>query len=96
MAGAHAVELHTGTYCDAWGRPEAERELTRLREAAAAARGMGLAVHAGHGLNVRNVAAVARIPEIEELNIGHFLIAYSVLVGIDTAVRDMLAAMSPQ
>jgi pyridoxine 5-phosphate synthase len=88
-AGAHAVELHTGTYCDVWGKPETEREFARLCEAASAARNLGLAVHAGHGLNVRNVAAVARIPEVEELNIGHSLIGRAIFVGLQNAVAEM-------
>jgi pyridoxine 5-phosphate synthase len=87
--GAHAVELHTGAYCEAWGSPAAEGELARLVEAAALASGAGLAVHAGHGLNVRNVGAVARIPEVEELNIGHALVGRALFVGLEKAVREM-------
>jgi len=88
-AGAHAVELHTGAYCEAWGTPAAEAELARLRAAATQARGAGLAVHAGHGLNVRNVAPVVRIPEVEELNIGHALVGRAIFIGLERAVREM-------
>jgi pyridoxine 5-phosphate synthase len=88
-AGAQAVELHTGAYCEAWGGSQAEAELGRLRRAAARGRELGLAVHAGHGLNVRNVGAVARIPEVEELNIGHALVGRALFVGLERAVREM-------
>ena len=86
---AHAVELHTGTYCQAWGTPGAEVELGRLREFSAVAKRLGFAVHAGHGLNVRNVGPVARIPEVEELNIGHALIGRAIFIGLDRAVAEM-------
>ncbi len=88
-AGAQAVELHTGAFCEAWGGEAAERELARLRHAAALAAGLGLAVHAGHGLNVRNVGPVARIPEVEELNIGHALVGRAIFLGLERAVREM-------
>ncbi|MEW6488760.1 MAG: pyridoxine 5'-phosphate synthase [Thermodesulfobacteriota bacterium] len=88
-AGAQAVELHTGAFCEAWGGEGAEGELARLRRAAAVGRELGLAVHAGHGLNVRNVGAVARIPEVEELNIGHALVGRALFVGLERAVREM-------
>jgi pyridoxine 5-phosphate synthase len=86
--GAHAVEIHTGTYCNA---SAAARETARQAVAAAAvlARTLGLEVHGGHGLNYENVLPVARIPEIVELNIGHSIIARAVIVGIDAAVREM-------
>lgn len=89
--GAQAVELHTGAFCEAWGGPEADGELARLRDAAALARRLGLAVHAGHGLNVRNVGPVARIPEVEELNIGHALVGRAIFVGLQAAVAEMKA-----
>ncbi|MFU8857605.1 MAG: pyridoxine 5'-phosphate synthase [Deferrisomatales bacterium] len=88
-AGAAAVELHTGAYCEAWGGSRSEEELGRLQRAAALARGQGLAVHAGHGLNVRNVGPVARIPEVEELNIGHALVGRAIFLGLERAVREM-------
>ena len=87
--GAAAVELHTGAYCEAWGSPGAQGELERLRRAATRAAGLGLAVHAGHGLNVRNVGPVARIPEVEELNIGHSIVGRAIFVGLRRAVAEM-------
>lgn len=88
-AGALAVELHTGAFCGAWGSGKAEEERIRLRRAASLAREVGLAVHAGHGLNVRNVGPVSRIPEVEELNIGHALVGRAIFVGLERAVREM-------
>ena len=87
----HAVELHTGDYAEAKGdRPE---ELARLEVAAALAAEHGLMVVAGHGLDYGNVRAVAAIPEVEELNIGHALIARAVLVGLERAVAEMIDAI---
>lgn len=98
--GADFVELHTGAYANAgWklGRAsvgEAGRELERLARAAAEARKLGLRVNAGHGLDYRNVRAVAAIPEIEELNIGFAIVARAVFVGLDRAVREMRRAIA--
>lgn len=89
--GVAAIELHTGRYAHD-SRPAAA-PLGALRAAAVAARRAGLAVHAGHGLTVRNVGPVAAIPEIEELNIGHSIVSMSVFTGIGDAVRAMLDAM---
>jgi pyridoxine 5-phosphate synthase len=89
QTGAHAVELHTGAYCEAWGSTRERSELERLCAAATRARGAGLAVHAGHGLTVRNVGAVARIPEVEELNIGHAIVGRAIFVGLRRAVEEM-------
>jgi len=86
--GVDAIELHTGEYANAVGVERAE-QLERLARASEAARGLGLAVHAGHGLTYENVAPVAAISEIEELNIGHSIISRSVFTGIERAVRDM-------
>lgn len=89
-------EINTDLYTraaesgDADGR---DRELERVREAARRGAGHGLAVYAGHGLTTENVGPVAALPEVEELNIGHWLVARSVLVGMGGAVREMLAAM---
>jgi pyridoxine 5-phosphate synthase len=91
-AGAHAVELHTGSWCDAC-EGEAERELARIAAAAREAARLGLEVAAGHGLHYRNVGPIAAIPEIVELNIGHAIVAHAVLVGMERAVREMKAAM---
>ena len=87
--GADAVELHTGEYANARTPEGAAAQLGRLRDAAMAAREAGLAVHAGHGLTYENVAPVAAIPEVEELNIGHSIVSRSIFVGIERAVREM-------
>jgi len=91
-AGAPVVELHTGAYADASGSAIAT-ELERIRSAAQRASGMGLRVHAGHGLNYHNVSAVAAIPEIVELNIGHAVVAQAVFDGLAGAVAKMKALM---
>jgi pyridoxine 5-phosphate synthase len=88
--GADAVELHTGRYAHAPGQGPA---LDAIRDAAALGASLGLAVHAGHGLTTANVGAVAAVPEIEELNIGHHVISRAIFVGLDTAVRELRAAM---
>ncbi len=84
----HAVELHTGEYARAAGAGR-DAELERLRRGAALAASLGLRVHAGHGLTYENVAPVARIGEIEELNIGHSVVSRAVLIGMERAVREM-------
>src|SRR5207302_3263844 len=89
---AHAVELHTGRYCDARGEARA-RELQRLAEAAHAAQKLGLRVAAGHGLDYANVGPVAALREITELNIGYAIVCRAVLVGMERAVLDMKALM---
>ncbi|HTU68499.1 MAG TPA: pyridoxine 5'-phosphate synthase [Steroidobacteraceae bacterium] len=91
--GAPVIELHTGTYADATGAAQA-RELERLNAAAKRAAGLGIEVHAGHGLTYHNVQPVAAIPEIVELNIGHCIIARAIFSGLDAAVRDMKALMT--
>jgi pyridoxine 5-phosphate synthase len=88
--GADAVELHTGEYANA-ERAGRSGQLERLRRAAEHAREVGLAVHAGHGLTYENVAPVAAIEPIEELNIGHSIVSRAVLVGMERAVREMKA-----
>jgi pyridoxine 5-phosphate synthase len=88
-AEAQAVEFHTGRYCDARLAADRRRELSRLLDACKAAAKLGLTVAAGHGLNYQNVLPVAAIPEIEELNIGHSIVARAVLVGFERAVREM-------
>jgi pyridoxine 5-phosphate synthase len=92
-AGAEAIELHTGTYADAPEGNTRDAELRRLATAATFAHESGLTVHAGHGLQLDNVHAVAAIPEIVELNIGHSIIANSIATGLTQAVRDMKQAM---
>jgi pyridoxine 5-phosphate synthase len=86
---AQAVEIHTGRFCDAQVPAERRRELARIVDAAKAAAKLGMQVAAGHGLNYENVLPVAAIPEIEEFNIGHSIVARAVLVGMERAVRDM-------
>lgn len=88
--GAHAVEFHTGQYAHSGG---SAATLKALSECATLAAELGLSVHAGHGLTVGNVAPVAAISEIEELNIGHSIVSRSVFVGLPAAVREMRAAM---
>lgn len=85
---ADAVELHTGEYANTRGQERVD-QLGRLRRAAASAAALGLAVHAGHGLTYENVAPVAAIPELEELNIGHSIVSRAVLVGMERAVQEM-------
>ncbi len=87
--GADGVELHTGTYANAGSKDEREAELEKIKASASLASELGLKVHAGHGLDYRNVQAVREIPEIEEFAIGFSIIARSVYVGIDMAVREM-------
>jgi pyridoxine 5-phosphate synthase len=90
--GAPVVELHTGAYADAQGA-EQSRELQRLQKAAAHAAGLGLIVNAGHGLHYHNVQAIAVIPQIVELNIGHAIVARALLDGMAGAVREMKRLM---
>lgn len=83
-----AVELHTGRYANAWR--DDSGTLQQLRDAAAHARDLGLAVHAGHGLTYQNVAPVARIEAIEEFNIGHSIVSRAIMTGIGAAVAEMV------
>lgn len=91
--GAPVIELHTGKYADADGLPERRLELERIRLAALHGHAQGLQVNAGHGLHYHNVQDIAAIPEIVELNIGHSVIAESVFIGLDAAVRNMKQLM---
>ncbi|TVR05777.1 MAG: pyridoxine 5'-phosphate synthase [Salinarimonadaceae bacterium] len=94
--GAPVVELHTGTYAEAWlagDEAGVARELDRLRRAAAHGASIGLEIHAGHGLTTQNVRPVAAIPQVVELNIGHFLMGEAIFVGLERAIADMRAAM---
>ncbi len=88
-SGAPVIELHTGAYADAHSHDAAQAELRRLEDAAYFASELGLVVNAGHGLNIHNVAPVARILPIRELNIGHALIAQAVFLGLPAAIRQM-------
>ena len=94
--GAPRVELHTGDYCNAWrGLPtsESQKELARIERSAVRGAELGLHVAAGHGLDYGNVGDVAAIAQIEELNIGHAIVARAVLVGMERAVREMREAI---
>jgi pyridoxine 5-phosphate synthase len=86
---ADSIEINTGAYSELTDSAKVEEELVRIREAAKQAAKLGLRVFAGHGLNFDNVKAIAAIPEIEELNIGHFLVAQSVYIGMEEAVKKM-------
>lgn len=95
-AGAQVIELHVGAYCEFFtnGQTTArDTELRRLFSAAALAHELGLEVHAGHGLNFNNVGPIAAIPEVVELNIGHFLIGEAVFIGLEAAIREMRRQM---
>ncbi len=92
-AGADIIELHTGIYSNAITAAERDFELRRLREAAEIAAEAGLRVTAGHGLDYRNVRPICQIPNMEEISIGHAIIARAVFVGMDQAVKQMIAAM---
>jgi pyridoxine 5-phosphate synthase len=94
--GAHVVELHTGAYCDAVRDRDhdlAHAKLEALRRAADQAAQLGLEVHAGHGIDFETVGPVAAIPQVMELNIGHFLVGEAIFVGLDAAIRRMRALM---
>jgi pyridoxine 5-phosphate synthase len=95
-AGAHVVELHTGAYCDAVRADDVDRAaaiLDRLSKGAIEARRLGLEVHAGHGIDYATVTPVAAIPQVAELNIGHFLIGEAIFVGLPEAIRRMRQLM---
>jgi pyridoxine 5-phosphate synthase len=94
---APVIELHTGTYCEAWasgGKAAAQRELQRLAKAAQAAAAQGIEVHAGHGLDFETAAHLAALPEVRELNIGHFLVGEALFTGLAEAIIRMRAAMA--
>jgi pyridoxine 5-phosphate synthase len=94
--GAPVIEIHTGAWCEALiddHRDAATREFERIRAAASLASGLGLEVHAGHGLDFASAETIAALPEIVELNIGHFLIGEAVFVGLEHAIRRMRDAM---
>ena len=91
-AGAPVIEIHTGKFADSRGAEQA-KELSRIQEATAHALSLGLVVNAGHGLNIHNVHDIAAIPGIEELNIGHAIVAHAIFVGWEYAVREMKTLM---
>jgi pyridoxine 5-phosphate synthase len=90
---APMIEINTGRYTEAWRKGSWSAELEKVATAAKAARKIGLTVLAGHGLNYRNIDGIARIEEIEELNIGHSIVARAALVGLESAVKEMIALM---
>lgn len=90
---APKIEINTGKFADAWQGGPWQQELEKIATAARAAKKLGLGVLAGHGLTYRNIDAIATVPEIEELNIGHSIISRAALVGLDAAVREMAALM---
>lgn len=91
--GADAVELHTGQYADASDESTQHRELRRVAGGATSAKDLGLLVNAGHGLTLDNVERIARLPEINELNIGHSIVARAIFVGMEQACREMKERM---
>jgi pyridoxine 5-phosphate synthase len=94
--GAPVVELHTGAWCDAREHGESDRaahEFARLRAAAQQTEKLGIECHAGHGLDYGTAQMIAALPQVVELNIGHFLVAESIFVGLDAAIKKMRAAM---
>ena len=96
QAGAAVVELHTGAYCDfhaVGNHPAAEEELLRIARSGRFAAELGLEVHAGHGLSYETVSPVAALPEVAELNIGHFLIGEAVFLGLGPAIAEMRRLM---
>ncbi|MCX7210829.1 MAG: pyridoxine 5'-phosphate synthase [Burkholderiales bacterium] len=92
-AGAPVIELHTGRYADAHNQAEQAKEFQRIRDAVEVGIKLGLKVNAGHGLHYQNVQAIAALPDITELNIGHAIVAHAVFVGWENAVREMKALM---
>lgn len=90
---AEAIEIHTGAYAEARDQANRDKELAAIREAVGLGNELGMTVHAGHGLNYVNIAPLAAMPGIEEFNIGHSIIARAVLVGLDRAVREMVALL---
>lgn len=92
-AGAPVIELHTGTYASSEGEQQAQ-ELERIKQAVTHAASIGLVVNAGHGLHYKNVTPVAEIEHMNELNIGHSIVAYALFVGLKTAVQEMREKMA--
>lgn len=92
--GADYIEIHTGTYCEMRSDADKREQLQRIELAISAARKLGLGVNAGHGLNYQNLAPVLALKGIEEFNIGHSIVSRASLVGMERAVREMLALMN--
>ena len=94
QAGAQFIEFHTGKYAEAFNTSTEKYEFEKLKNSAELAHEIGLRINAGHGLNYNNVIPVAQIEHMEELNIGHSIISRAVMVGLDSAVRDMKSLIS--
>ncbi len=94
--GVRKIEIHTGLYADAASGPAREKALDEIRTAAAAAARLGLEVTGGHGLDYHNVGPIVTIPEMTELSIGFAIVARAAIVGVDRAVRDMVALLNPK
>ncbi len=92
-AGADMIELHTGAFANRFGSARAT-EVARLKAAAELGHSIGLQINAGHGLTTRNVAELFPVPHLAELNIGHHIVSRAVFIGLQTAVKEMLAAMA--
>lgn len=93
--GTKRIEINTGRFADGWGSDDWADPLEKVRAAAKGGKKLGLQVYAGHGLDYRNIGPIAEIEEIEELNIGHAIIARAALVGLERAVREMIDLMQP-
>ncbi len=94
--GAEVIELHTGAYCDAFAEghwEKAEQELQKLREMAAFGHDLGLEIHAGHGLTYDTVSPIAALSQVQELNIGHFLVGEAIFLGLGPAIEEMRRLM---
>ena len=96
QSGAEAIEIHTGRYAEAHSEAVRHHELAAIREAVTLGNELGLTVHAGHGLNYVNIIPLAKLSGIDEFNIGHSIIARATLVGLDRAVREMVALIRPR
>ena len=92
QVGADIIELHTGRYCDVTG-PDRDKELVALQNAATLGASLGLEIHAGHGLTFETVKPIAAIPEVVELNIGHFLVGEAIFTGFEASIRQMRTLM---
>ncbi|MDD3887135.1 MAG: pyridoxine 5'-phosphate synthase, partial [Victivallaceae bacterium] len=91
--GSDYVELHTWAYPNATGAAQ-QRELARLKHAAAYGHNLGLSVNAGHGIDYENIKGILEVPYLSELNIGHCIVGRAIMVGMEQAVREMVAAMN--
>jgi pyridoxine 5-phosphate synthase len=93
-AGAQYIELHTGTYCEAFGKDDYSYELDRIFAAAQYAKKIGMGLNAGHGLNIFNIAPILPIENIHEFNIGHSIVSRSVFLGLENAVKEFISVIN--